>query len=92
MPYIKQEDRARVDIDGMARGPGELNYQISELVDVYILDHMNRGGKVNYELMNQIAGAMHLAAAEFERRFVFPYEDQKIKENGDVYTFHEVKK
>jgi hypothetical protein len=40
----------------------------------------------SYQTFNDISGAMTEALAEFRRRIIVPYEDRKIKENGDVYT------
>lgn len=78
MPYIKTEDRARARI--IPKTAGELNYAISCLVGEYVL----REG-LNYQHINDCVGAMEGAKAEFQRRVVAPYEDLKIKENGDVY-------
>ena len=39
----------------------------------------------NYQAINDIVGAVEGAKLEFVRRIVNPYEDKKIKENGDVY-------
>ncbi len=38
-----------------------------------------------YKDYNEIIGALECAKLEFYRRAVVPYEEQKIKENGDVY-------
>jgi hypothetical protein len=35
--------------------------------------------------VNDVVGALDGAKAEFQRRVVAPYEDKKIRENGDVY-------
>ena len=42
---------------------------------------------LNYQTCNDVMGALEGAKAEFYRRVVGPYEDQKIEENGDVYYF-----
>ena len=42
-------------------------------------------GKVSYSLINEVTGALENAKLEFYRRVVVPYEDMKIKINGDVY-------
>ena len=39
----------------------------------------------SYATINDIIGALEGAKMEFYRRVVAPYEDEKIKENGDVY-------
>jgi hypothetical protein len=82
MPYIKQERRALLfpSTDVGAANPGELNFQLSVIVRLYMAAHV-----LNYQTINDIIGALESAKAEFQRRVVAPYEDQKLKENGDVY-------
>lgn len=83
MPYIKQDRRSELDPNtydfGFAETPGELNYQITEI----ILQYWRRTG--NYQGINDIVGALEGAKLEFYRRAAAPYEDKKIVENGDVY-------
>ena len=84
MPYIKAHKRRRIDCD-LANLPnmnnsGELNYVLTKI----ILSYLNQKG-CGYSTMNDIVGALDSAKAEFQRRVVAPYEDEKIKENGDVY-------
>lgn len=80
MPYIKQEQRNRLATDGaFPNMSGELNYRITKEIFDYFKDHPN------YQGINDIVGALESAKMEFYRRIVAHYEDQKIKENGDVY-------
>ena len=78
MPYIKEENRKIAKKH--PRNAGELNYAITSLILMY---WATQGG--NYQSINDISGACTEALAEFRRRVVGKYEDQKIKENGDVY-------
>lgn len=82
MPYIKQADRPEVTprTDRDIETPGELNFAITHLV----LDYQRRQGGPGYALANTIVGVLECAKAEFLRRHLAPYEDQKIAENGDV--------
>jgi len=80
MPYIKEEVRNRIDWGEFPVGPGELNYLITRIIREYY--DLNEG----YQGINDIIGALEGAKLEFYRRQVAKYEDQKIKENGDVYT------
>lgn len=86
MPYIKAEDRIllarRLDNSGRyaAWTPGELNYLFTTLA----IKYMDYKGK-SYQTINDIVGALEGAKLEFYRRVAAPYEDTKIKENGDVY-------
>lgn len=81
MPYI--DSNARVELDEHERLPkdaGELNYAITMLIVKYM-----RPRNVTYSLLNEIVGVLESAKAEFQRRVVVRYEDEKIKLNGDVY-------
>jgi len=91
MPYIKQERRKDV-VDYPAGdsvtvktrnlcSAGELNFAITSIVADYIA-----GQKcLNYSILNDVVGALECAKLELYRRLAAPYEDKKIKENGDVY-------
>lgn len=87
MPYIKQEDRYRLEDEAMdvgeayprPRNAGELNYIFTKLCHAY----WESNGK-NYQAFNDIIGALEGAKLELYRRRVAPYEDLKIAENGDV--------
>jgi len=82
MPYIKKE--RRMDLDwGSTSIPvnaGELNFKITQLITMYLLERVE-----SYETYNDIVGALEGAKLELYRRKIAPYEDKKIKENGDVY-------
>lgn len=76
MPYIQKQQR-----EYARRYPdtsGELNYAITVLVHQYL------GDKPNYQRFNDVIGALEGCKLELYRRKVAPYEDIKIKENGDV--------
>ncbi len=82
MPYIKQEARKALYVwsDRDAETPGELNYQITQLIMRYLHKF-----KPSYALGNTVVGVLECAKAEFYRRVLAKYEDAKKKENGDVY-------
>lgn len=82
MPYIKDERRGQI-IKKAFLGllvPGELNFAISYLM----MEYWQRGPQ-DYRTINDIIGALEGAKLEFYRRVAVPYEEQKIKENGDIY-------
>lgn len=86
MPYIKQGKREEInpDIDNLSKHinhVGDLNYTITKLCRAY-LKHATTS---NYQGYNDIIGVLECAKLEFYRRAVSIYEDEKIKENGDVY-------
>ena len=82
MPYIKQQRRAKMANNLCPDNAGELNYIITELCLLYLY---SRPKMTNYEALNDIVGALECAKLEFYARKVRPYEDIKIKENGDIY-------
>jgi hypothetical protein len=92
MPYIKQDERKRYDkhIDGLISAltdnpsrtqpwtSGELNYIISRLI-WQLFDKDKK-----YQRINDIVGSLEGIKLEFYRRKADPYEEIKIKENGDL--------
>lgn len=81
MPYITQERRDQIwDNDLDIRTPGELNFIFTIHIKEYI---QNKG--LGYQTINDIVGALECCKMEFIRRVVNPYEDSKIKSNGDIY-------
>ena len=80
MPYIKQQRREALLAGAKPQDAGELNFTISVLVDDYLQEKGLR-----YAQLNEVIGALDCAKLELYRRVAAPYEDEKIKENGDVY-------
>lgn len=82
MPYIALAARLALD-SGLrtAKTPGELNYVLTATMRNYF-EHSG----ANYQAINDVLGALEGAKLEFARRAVAPYEDEKILENGDIYT------
>jgi len=86
MPYIKIKDREKFNaslaqIGHRLKNKGELNYCVSILMNLYINIHGE-----NYQNLSDAKGALIDAADEFTRRRINLYEDEKIKENGDIYS------
>jgi len=89
MPYIKKEMRKIFDdeIDALISKLSEqdenkidgcLNYIITKIINaVYAKEP-------NYFKLNRAIGVLEAVKQEFYRRRIAPYEDEKIKENGDV--------
>lgn len=81
MPYIKQYERDVLSLGTRKpQTPGELNFMITKLVTEYL---QRRG--TNYSVLNEIVGVLECTKQEFYRRVVVPYEEEKIKLNGDVF-------
>lgn len=83
MPYIKQENREKLDriVEQMKEADvvadGDLNY----LLYAYCKRHVSP----SYNNYKNFIGELNQCATEIERRVLAPYEDEKVKENGDVY-------
>lgn len=94
MPYIKQEDRPQLDIhvDALAEEikktaakygydgafAGLMNYACTRLA-------LKVNPARRYWTIALISGVFRNIADEFYRRYAAPYEDEQIKNNGDVY-------
>lgn len=99
MPYISQKRRGELDPiirtllrtlteryspNSLIPGPlywhcGELNYVFSRLCWDLV-----REGRGDYASLNNLIGTLECVKAELYRRLAAPYEDQKIKEHGDL--------
>lgn len=90
MPYITPEKRELIaKLGGLAAtglsqqlpaplSPGDLNFIISRLI--WAEFERNR----SYTKGNELVGVLECVKQEFIRRKLNPYEDEKIKENGDL--------
>ena len=93
MPYIKEEMRQwwdtylvtmmegleHRDLEKDKMTAGELNYIISSIALKFV-----RVKGESYQNYNDMIGALECAKTELYRRFIAPYEDLKVKENGDL--------
>jgi len=85
MPYIKDELRYHYEECLAESGIntntpcGHLNYLLTCIVQQYL------GPRPNYQRYCEVEGVLGHMAKELYRRRAAPYEDQKIKENGDVF-------
>ncbi|MEX2466384.1 MAG: hypothetical protein WD995_05710 [Gemmatimonadota bacterium] len=86
MPYVNQDARDRLDSGAAPRDAGELNYALTKLVDAYLATAAREDGRLRYAQLNEAIGVLECAKLELYRRVAAPYEDEKISENGDVYT------
>lgn len=87
MPYIKKDERKKFDelikqvIEKIRKEPlesqdGEINYIVSKiLLGIYEPRYFN---------FNRAMGVLECIKQEFYRRFIAKYEDEKIRENGDI--------
>jgi hypothetical protein len=84
MPYIKKEDRCRLETDIIPLNCGELNYAIHSLITNYVGRH-----GLSYQTCNDISGALSNVNSEFYRRKAAQHEDKKKEENGDIDLYEE---
>ena len=87
MPYIKQEKRPlykkeidvlvkKLENQSLKEQDGDLNYIVTSI--------MKRLYKPRYFNYNRALGVLEAIKQEYYRRAVAPYEDEKIRANGDV--------
>lgn len=84
MPYIVSSRREKMDphleeLANLVKSGGEINYCIFKLASLLI----ERMGE-SYDNYSMCGSSMEHAKLEWYRRRVAPYEDRKIKENGDI--------
>jgi hypothetical protein len=83
-PYIPDQAKGPLRIldwpGARAKNAGELNYVLTTV----IIDYMQAQG-LSYQHINDVDGALSACSKEFYRRVAVPYEEHKIKVNGDVY-------
>ena len=84
MPYKSNKDDRRSYMDEIVQhmqerkvvADGDLNYILFK----YCKNHI----KPSYNNFKNFCGELRQCATEIERRLVASYEEEKIKENGDV--------
>lgn len=86
MPYIDQMSRTRIAGGEPPSSPGELNYALTMLVNSYLRSAAEDAGRVRYAHLNEVVGVLECAKLELYRRVASPYEDQNMRESGDVYS------
>ena len=59
--------------------PEDLAFVFYRLCQLYVI----RNGR-KFETLNGIVGVLETTKGEFSRRILAPYEDRKMRENGDV--------
>jgi hypothetical protein len=89
MPYLKSIDRFEIEqdldtigfSDFVPNNGAHLNFIVCTLVNNYI----EKNG-LDYAGLQEMIGSLDCAKMEIYRRIAGPYEDKKIKENGDVFS------
>jgi hypothetical protein len=87
MPYIEQLDRGWVQCTGdcerrEAENIGQLTYVLYQECQKYLEER--EGAIQSFADYAAVLGALEATKMELYRRKIAPYEDKKMKENGDV--------
>lgn len=91
MPYVSSTTKQHFQylLDELKIDPpqdeGQLTYLLTEVALAYL-----RASPKRFSTLCRIEGAFGCAKAEFARRVRDRYEDQKIAENGDVFTIEDL--
>jgi len=82
MPYVKRDQRLKLDgvvnnmVEAGIKANGDLNYVLYAFCKRHV--------SPSYNEYKNFCGELYQCAREIERRILASYEDEKIKENGDV--------
>lgn len=80
MPYLDEDTLAQIADGAAIDTPGKLNWDLTTTLIRYV-----RLKGLSYATINDIMGALEGAKHEFYFRVAFPYEQAKMRANGDVY-------
>ena len=86
MPYIKRERRLDFrwflcDSPKYIRNKGELEYVLYQIAVKYLF----MDDQPNFDRRHDVVYAIQHVADELRRRHLDGYEDEKIKDNGDIF-------
>lgn len=82
MPYIKSEDRARMDkvVDAMVDAGVQVNGDLNYVLFKFCKYHVPR----DYNSIKNFNGELSEVVAEIRRKILARYEDVKEAENGTI--------
>jgi len=87
MPYIKQENRPTMNkvVDALKEANVQVNGDLNYIIFKFCKDTIGPvTDEQSYNRYKNFRGELMEIRDEIGRRFLAPYEDQKIIENGDV--------
>lgn len=81
IPYVKQENREELDeivelMGALMNIDGDLNYVLFKFCKTKLVP--------TYRVYKSFIGELNECVAEIRRRLLAPYEDEKIRINGDI--------
>ena len=80
MPYLAEEDKLRLNNTNEPRTSGDLNYLFMKKIEQFLVINGEK-----YSTFNEVIGALECCKLEIYSRQIRPYEDDKIRINGDVF-------
>ena len=83
MPYVTKERRYDLDpvVDEMVEAQVEANGDLNYILYYYCKNFISP----SYNNYKNFIGELNECVTEIRRRILAPYEDKKIKENGDIW-------
>ena len=82
MPYIKPIDR--IVMDQVIAIMEKAGVQVNGDLNYILYKFCKKNIKPSYNNYKNFCGELRQCATEIERRLLGPYEDEKIKENGNI--------
>jgi hypothetical protein len=84
MPYTMKVDQdCKPYFEAPAHNGGDLTFQLTSVVQAYLIEHWPMG--IRYQAILEITGALAQCQRDFDERVTEPYEARKRVENGDVW-------
>ena len=80
MPYVTPNVRKLLDGGCAPADVGQLTYVLYKAC----LRYIDNPRGYRYQDLAEVLGSLEATQQEFYRRIVVPYEEQKIKDNGDI--------
>ena len=86
MPYISNEDATKIAEEGFTETSklGDLAFSLWSVLTAW---HSGTNKNESYTNFAEVIGVLETIKLEYSRKYLFPYEDQKIEENGDLDIF-----
>jgi len=85
MPYIKQDERKK--LEKILKLMKKLEIKANGDLNYILFTYCKRNISLSYNNLKNYLGELNQTISEIERKILGPYEDQKIKENGDILWF-----
>lgn len=81
VPHVDVEAKERIKSGDDPQTVGELTYALTRPIKAFIRSREKR----NFETFALVLGALSSVTKDFYDHIVKPYEDQKVRENGNAW-------